>query len=114
MSRSILFIEDNANTALAMKTMLELKGHAVTAVGRVSEAKAALESGAYDVIISDLNLPDGSGTEIVTSTELPAIALSGNVAPEEREKALNSGFREYITKPFEFDNLLRAIEEACA
>src|SRR5438552_18675865 len=96
----ILFVEDNLNTGMAMKVLLEMKGHAVDHVTTVAAALEKLGSGAYDLMISDLSLPDGTGYDILARHPLRAIALSGHTSEQDRSNALEHGFREYLTKPF--------------
>ena len=112
MPTRILFVEDNVNTARAMKVMLELKGFAVTVAGTVAEAATALETGSNDLIISDLNLPDGSGIEVIkNAVGIPSIALSGSISSSDREASIAGGFHEYITKPFDLQELLAVIKK---
>jgi DNA-binding response OmpR family regulator len=105
----ILFVEDNLNTGLAMKVMLELKGHAVDHVANVKSAHEKLSSNQYDLLISDLTLPDGSGYDVVAKAKVPAIALSGYSSGGDIDKAMQAGFKEYLTKPFKTEELLAAI-----
>jgi DNA-binding response OmpR family regulator len=110
----ILFVEDNLNTGMAMKVMLELKGHSVDHVTTVRDAIAKLESPEYSLLISDLTLPDGSGYDIVAKANIPAIALSGYTSGGDVDKAMQAGFKEYLTKPFKTEELLAAIEKVGA
>src|SRR6266545_4021556 len=95
----ILFVEDNMNTGMAMKVMLELKGHSVDHVTNVRDAIAKLSSTQYNLLISDLTLPDGSGYDVVSKANVPAIALSGYTSGGDMDKAMQAGFKEYLTKP---------------
>lgn len=106
----ILFVEDNLNTGIAMKVMLELKGHSVDHVTSVHDALAKLSSTGYNLLISDLTLPDGSGYDVVAKANVPAIALSGYSSSSDIDKAKQAGFKQYLTKPFKTEELLAAIE----
>ena len=108
----ILFVEDNLNTGMAMKVMLELKGHSVDHVANVKSALEKLSSDSYNLLISDLTLPDGSGYDIVAKANVPAIALSGYTSGGDMDKAMQAGFKEYLTKPFKTEELLAAIERS--
>src|SRR5207247_10123867 len=108
----ILFVEDNVNTGMAMKVLLEMKGHAVDHVTTVAAALERLASGAYDLMISDLTLPDGTGYDILARHPLPAIALSGYTSENDRSTALEHGFCEYLKKPVKTEGLLQAVEKA--
>lgn len=108
----ILFVEDNLNTSRAMKVMLELRGYSVDTALTLRDALSRLHDTDYDVVISDLGLPDGSGHEIIAHAPRPirAIALSGRTGEDARRESLASGFSEYISKPFDLPVLLAAIE----
>ena len=108
----ILFVEDNANTARAMKVMLELRGFSVDIVATVADALSHIGSNDYDLMISDISLPDGTGYDILSQSSKPlrAIALSGYTSNADREESLAKGFSEFITKPFKSEELLATIE----
>ena len=109
---NILFVEDNANTARASKVMLELRGYTVDTAGSVRAAKECLAAKEYDVILSDIRLPDGTGYDLLASLPRPlrAIALSGLTSAADREEALSKGFTVFLAKPFRTDELIAAIE----
>ncbi|MDP4200641.1 MAG: response regulator [Bacteroidota bacterium] len=108
----ILFVEDNLNTGLAMKVLLELRQHQVDHAANVAQAMDLLRSKEFDLLISDLSLPDGTGYDILSHSpkRVPAIALSGYASEHDRAEAISKGFREFLTKPFKTENLLAAIE----
>ena len=112
MNARILFVEDNANTAMAMKVVLEIRGYAVETAKNVSEAVSKLETNPYDVVISDISLPDGTGYDVLSKLPkaVKAIGLSGYASESDRDEALRRGFAEYLTKPFRNDDLFAAIE----
>ncbi len=108
---TILFVEDNANTALAAKTMLGLRGYSVDTAGSVAAAQALLARKRYDLLVSDIRLPDGAGYELLP--DFPrAIAISGFTTEADRSEAIAKGFGEYLTKPFKSEELIAAIERA--
>src|SRR5205823_10544915 len=113
----ILLIEDHADTAQTMARLLKGEGHEVT----VAETKAAALShrgDAIDLVISDIQLPDGSGIEVLrhlsTNGPLPAIALSGFGSEEDLRRSREAGFRQHLTKPIDFSKLLVAIGDVTA
>lgn len=67
----------------------------------------------FDVLIRDLNLPDGDGIDLVREAkhkqQLKAIALTGRASSEERNMGLTAGFDYYLTKPVDFRQLREAI-----
>jgi DNA-binding response OmpR family regulator len=80
----------------------------------VRDARARLQAMQFDVLISDLNLPDGDGIELVReakrSQPLKAIAITGRTSDEERDAGLDAGFDCYLTKPIDFEQLRQALK----
>jgi PAS domain S-box-containing protein len=107
----ILLVEDHADTAEAMADLLGARGHRVTLAAGVAEALAAAERG-FDLVISDLGLPDGSGhdlmRELVRRHGWKGIALSGYGMEEDVRRSREAGFALHLTKPVN----LPALEEA--
>jgi CheY-like chemotaxis protein len=108
----ILFVEDNANTARAMKAMLEMRGYLIDTAASVADALNSLRANEYDLLISDMTLPDGTGYDVLAKSPAPirAIALSGYATQADQAKALASGFTDFIAKPFKTEELIAAIE----
>ena len=113
----ILLIEDHPDTLRMMQRLLERSGHQVTPAASQREALRLAEGQAFDLIISDLGLPDGSGLELIrqlrsrTPDSPPkAIALSGYGMESDIEKSRRAGFAEHLTKPVNFRVLEETIE----
>lgn len=109
-SIAILLVEDNRDTAYLMETALNLMGHKVKTAGTVSEALELAAQQSFDLLISDIGLPDRSGFELLKDLRakgqhLKAIALSGFGRQEDIDKSLDAGFLEHITKPVELQAL---------
>jgi PAS domain S-box-containing protein len=115
----ILLVEDHADTAEAMADLLRLLGHRVTVAGSVAQglatAEAALQDDGFDLVVSDLGLPDGSGLdmmrELVGRHGLRGIALSGYGMEEDVRKSLEAGFNRHLTKPVNLQALKEALQE---
>jgi CheY-like chemotaxis protein len=114
---SILLVEDHADTALALRRLLTSHGYEVVATGSVEGALQLAAQSEFDVIVSDLGLPDGSGLELMRQirtmrADRPTrgIALTGFGMEEDVTRSREAGFSEHITKPVNFQNLQRAIE----
>ena len=111
----ILYIEDNQNTANAVKALLELKGFSVDTANSVKNALNAIENATYDLAICDIGLPDGDGKELLKEIHrtqpVPAIALSGYSSEEDKRKSKEAGFSEYLVKPFDLNVLLELIDQ---
>ena len=108
----ILFVEDNVNAARAAKVMLELRGYTADIAESVAKAKECLSTNSYDLLISDIRLPDGTGYDLLSHPRRPsrAIARSGFTSHSDRAEALSKGFAEFVTKPFRSEELIAAIK----
>jgi PAS domain S-box-containing protein len=115
--RSVLLVEDHADTREALQMFLEMKGYDVKTA---PDVKSALEAARepVDVVVCDIGLPDGSGFDVVRkiSAEHPvkAIALTGYGGPREEELAVAAGFTTHLTKPIGAEKLVQAIEHLFA
>jgi two-component system CheB/CheR fusion protein len=116
----ILLVEDHADTAEAMADLLRGLDHQVTVAGSVTAgiaaAEAAVEEGGFDLLVSDLGLPDGSGHDLMRELgrrySLKGIALSGYGMEEDVRKSLEAGFEKHLTKPVSLQILRTAIQQA--
>ena len=107
-------VEDNHRLAALMAKLLAENLFAVDVVETVDEAWAALKTVDYDVVLLDLSLPDGDGTEILRSLRRTGHATRILVATARadvvgRVEALNDGADDYLVKPFSLDELLARI-----
>ena len=114
----ILLVEDHADTVRLLSRLLERGGCKVTtaisvgtAMVAASEARERKEK--FDLLISDLGLPDGDGWEIMRELHdldgLPGIAISGFGMENDIEKSKAAGFTEHLTKPIQFGKLQTTI-----
>lgn len=107
----VLLVEDHGDTAEMMRTLLEAEGHTVETAGDVAEGVAAAGRDRFDVLISDLGLPDGSGLDLIREIrargfQLPAIALSGYGQEHDVRQSLAAGFAAHVVKPVDVDRLV--------
>jgi CheY-like chemotaxis protein len=113
----ILLIEDHEDTAIIMARMLEDMGHNIVPTNSVALALDILTREKFDLIISDIGLPDGNGVSLIhavrTFCDAPAIALTGYGMREDVERCLNAGFNKHVTKPVTFEVLKQIIAEVC-
>jgi PAS domain S-box-containing protein len=102
---TILLVEDNPDTLRALSMSLSLLGYEVRTANSLRTALAAAEEGGYDLIVSDLELGDGTGLDLLRSIgpgrSAPAIALTGYGSEEDRKMCLEAGFLLHLTKPVE-------------
>ncbi|HYG63607.1 MAG TPA: response regulator, partial [Thermoanaerobaculia bacterium] len=120
---SILLVEDHPDTAAALADLLRAAGHQVTVRGTVAEGKAAADEvyaagGGFDLLLSDLGLPDGTGLELMRHLggcyALPGIALSGYGMDEDLQASREAGFSRHLVKPVDLSTLMAAIGEVAA
>jgi CheY-like chemotaxis protein len=109
----LLVVDDHADTCIGMKMMLERRGYDITVAYSAGAALEKTEQEDFDLLISDIGLPDRSGYELMSelrkSKGLPGIALSGFGMETDVNKARDAGFSEHLTKPINFDRLEQAI-----
>ena len=102
MTKQILLLEDD--TALGRGIQLALQGQEaqVTLVNTLAQAREALGKGRFDLLLLDVNLPDGSGLELLRQVrgQVPVILLTANDLETDIVTGLESGAEDYITKPF--------------
>ncbi|MFI5382139.1 MAG: ATP-binding protein [Tepidisphaerales bacterium] len=113
-SLRILLVEDHVDTARMMARLLTAEGHSVVHAGNVKDGLAAADADAFDVLVSDLGLPDGDGHSLLRQlrergSSMKAIALSGYGAASDLQKSREAGFSEHITKPVDLDALYQAL-----
>ena len=108
----ILLVEDHESTRAILGRLLETFGHRLTLASSVSEALKSAEAADFDLVISDIGLPDGSGHDLMRALRgrLPGIALSGYGMEEDLRRSAEAGFAEHITKPVDAWKLELAID----
>ncbi|HEX8522307.1 MAG TPA: response regulator [Tepidisphaeraceae bacterium] len=114
-NQRILLVDDHADTNRAMKRLLERLGYEVSTADSVASALAAAESVPFDLLISDIGLPDGSGLELIEQLRkkrpVKGIALSGFGMEEDVKKSRAAGFQDHLTKPINFTRLETALKK---
>jgi signal transduction histidine kinase/ActR/RegA family two-component response regulator len=111
--RRILVVDDHADTCTGLKMMLERRGYKITIAHSADQAleKALYED--FDLLISDIGLPDRSGYELMRELHdrkgLRGIALSGFGMENDVTNAHAAGFSDHLTKPINFERLEEAI-----
>ena len=117
----ILLAEDNAvNQKLAIR-ILEKRGHAVEVSADGVGALATLDSGSFDLILMDVQMPNMDGFEATaairareesTGGHIPIIAMTASAMTGDRERCLEAGMDGYISKPIQQTDLLRIVEKS--
>ncbi len=115
-SLRILLVDDHRDTSVALERLLARRGHLVATASDVRSALEAAEGQQFDLLISDVGLPDGSGLELMThlraTSRLRGIAVSGFGMNGDVEKSLQAGFTDHLVKPVNLEKLEAAIEHA--
>lgn len=114
--RRVLLVEDNLDAAESLRAALEPFGHEVMHAATCAEALALATREQFDVVVSDLGLPDGSGIDIgrALSGRAPVIALSGYGQPDDLRDSAAAGFSRHLVKPADPQALHEAIVQAAA
>ena len=114
----ILLVDDHQDTCVALERLLVRRGHLVAAAHNVRSAMETAARNSFDLLISDIALPDGTGTELMTYlhaiSRIPGIAISGFGMNGDIEKSIDAGFAEHLVKPVKMENLEAAIDRVMA
>lgn len=114
----ILLVEDHEDTARVLCRVLEQAGYTVAHAGSVRAARALATERHFDLLISDVGLPDGTGLELMRSLreerDLVGIALSGFGTDDDLAASSAAGFAEHLIKPVDWPQLRTAIERLLA
>jgi signal transduction histidine kinase len=112
----ILLVDDHEDTCAALEKLLARRGHLVAVTHNVRSAMEAAVRNKFDLLISDIALPDGTGMDLMMQlraiSNVPGIAISGFGHNGDIERSLRAGFSEHLIKPVKLDNLEAAIERA--
>jgi len=102
----VLLVEDTVDLQGAIVHLLQAHCH-ITIAGTVAEAKAHLQAGAFDLVLLDVELPDGDGFKVCSFAQehdnlrsIPVIFLTGRGEADDKVHAFNLGADDYIAKPF--------------
>jgi CheY-like chemotaxis protein len=113
--RRILLVEDHPDTLFSLKVLLRRLGYHVLSAENMTDALRLAEDEPFDILLSDIALPDGSGLELIRrirqTRNIPALALSGFGMEEDVQRSRDAGFSDHLTKPVNIDRLQSAISE---
>jgi CheY-like chemotaxis protein/anti-sigma regulatory factor (Ser/Thr protein kinase) len=111
----ILLVEDHKDTRATMERWLRRSKHEVTSAESATQALKAADAGIFDLVISDLGLPDQSGLELMQELQkrhgLRGIAVSGYGMEEDVTKSRDAGFVHHLTKPVSLEKLSSLLAE---
>ena len=115
--RTVLLIEDHETTRVTLSGIIEQEGCKVTAVASAGAAREKVREEEFDLVITDLRLPDGDGMDLLTevkrlSADSPVILITGHGSEETAVKAMKQGAFNYLAKPVDLHRLRAEIESA--
>jgi len=115
----ILLVEDHVVTAKMTRMVLTTDGHTVETAGDVATALELAGQRDFDLLLSDLGLPDGSGHDLMRELRarghnFPAIALSGYGQENDVQRSREAGFAAHLTKPASREAVVKAVASATA
>jgi len=113
---SILLVEDEENLQEALKLNLELEGYEVTSSYDGAHALKAFQGEHFDLIILDVMLPELDGISVcetirLTNSDIPILILSAKNTSADRVLGLKKGADDYLTKPFNLEELLLRVNK---
>jgi DNA-binding response OmpR family regulator len=117
---TILIAEDNLSLSKSISRCLRLRGYQTKAVASAAETHAAVRTQSFDALCLDLQLPGGSGLEILETSltwkcpRTPVILMSGTGTEVDRKRGELAGARAFLTKPFALTELVGVLETALA
>lgn len=116
--KSIILVEDHADTAECLRAFLTGIGYKVYIAPDIASARALAKAVAFDVLLSDLRLPDGTGwdlmEELSAAHPVRGIAISGYNSQDDIDRSRQVGFLHHMSKPLLLDELSTALERAVA
>lgn len=113
---SVLLVEDEENLHESLKLNLELEGYQVTSAFDGVQAMKAVQNEYFDLIIMDVMIPEMDGFSVtqnirLTNTEVPILILSAKDSSADRVTGLKKGADDYLTKPFNLEELLLRVQK---
>lgn len=114
-SMRILLVEDHEDTNRSLTNLLRRRGYQVQSADSISSALECAANGSFDLLISDIGLPDGTGIELMerlgTEHSLAGIALTGFGMEDDIRRSRDVGFSEHLVKPVDLNKLDAVIQK---
>lgn len=116
----VLIVEDSPDNMKLFRTLLQLKGHAVTGIPGGEELFTTLNADRPDLVLMDIQMPGKDGFELLAELrasdyrDLRVVALTAHAMAGDRDKAISAGFDGYITKPIDIRLFPEQVADALA
>jgi PAS domain S-box-containing protein len=118
----ILLVEDSAVSQIVTEWTLGRLGYRLRKAGTVAAALEACDQESFDLVLLDINLPDGDGFALtreirareVSGLRVPIVAMTGSNEPDDRDRCIAAGMDEYVPKPVDLGLLCRVVERLTA
>jgi two-component system CheB/CheR fusion protein len=114
----VLLVEDHGQSLLATARLVRGMGHAVFTAGSVATARALLHAETFDLLLADIELPDGTGWDLMKAAReigpIIGVAISGHGGDADVARSLEAGFARHLVKPITGQRLTCAIDESVA
>jgi len=112
----VVVVDDQADSRELLAELFEQRGARVVQCDRAASALEALKTSRVELLVADIAMPDVDGYELIRQVRqmdgrLPAVAVSAYARPQDRSKALASGFDEYCAKPIEARQFLQTVRD---
>ena len=116
MPARILVVDDEIGMQVALREVLQRQGHQVTVVGDGGAALTALEADTFDLVLTDVRMPEISGLELldhmrVRQSRLPVVIMTAYGTIEDAVEAMKKGAADYLLKPFSSETLEQLINQ---
>lgn len=111
----VLLVEDETIIRSSLKRLLERHQYKVSEAGSVAEAQEKFDIPSFDLIVTDLRLPGAPGTDMIALAKgTPVLVMTSYASLRSAVDAMKLGAIDYIAKPFDYDDMLKAVAESLA
>ncbi|GAA5089235.1 hypothetical protein GCM10023210_13800 [Chryseobacterium ginsengisoli] len=119
MNNKILIVDDDPRNIFALRLTLKSRGYQIESCTMAQEAIDILQKdNGFKVVLMDMMMPEMDGyqaikiiKDIPSTSKIPVIAVTAQAMPEDRQKCLDAGAQDYVSKPIDVDQLITAIEK---
>ena len=117
MNASILVVDDEESLRFTFERFLTFAGHRVVTAGSCREARERIDQGGFDLIFTDVSLPDGSGIDLLGEIkskcpDCPVIVITAYPNAEMAQESFRMGAFDYMTKPIRQREVMQSVEQA--